>query len=206
MIYENLELAKRDLHWLLTSPSIISDITTTLTTNKINSIIEELTLFNDEALKNFYKNIFKTFEYESLYFSKDISKQFLPCLGFIPNIGMVLIYEYQNGIFKAQTLNGIEEFSQFPKNSFFANLKKNKQVEKNKSAYEMFKKVAFEQKRLLLYVAIATFSINTLALTTSLYTMQVYDRVVPTGAISTLIALTIGVFIAIFLEMLIKFS
>ena len=36
--------------------------------------------------------------------------------------------------------------------------------------------------------------------------MQVYDRVVPTGAISTLIALTIGVFIAIFLEMIIKFS
>ena len=63
MIYENLELAKRDLHWLLTSPSIISDITTTLTTNKINSIVEELTLFNDEALKRFYKNIFKTFEY-----------------------------------------------------------------------------------------------------------------------------------------------
>ncbi len=206
MIYENLELAKRDLHWLLTSPSIISDITTTLTTNKINSIVEELTLFNDEALKRFYKNIFKTFEYESLYFSKDISKQFLPCLGFIPNIGMALIYEYQNGIFKAQTINGIEEFSQFPKNSFFANLKKNKQVEKNKSAYEMFKKVAFEQKRLLLYVAIATFSINTLALTTSLYTMQVYDRVVPTGGISTLIALTIGVFIAILLEMIIKFS
>ena len=70
----------------------------------------------------------------------------------------------------------------------------------------MFKKVALEQKRLLVYAAAATFSINTLALGTSLYTMQVYDRVVPTGAISTLIALTIGVFIAIFLEMIIKFS
>ncbi len=70
----------------------------------------------------------------------------------------------------------------------------------------MFKKVALEQKRLLVYAAAATFSINTLALGTSLYTMQVYDRVVPTGAISTLVALTIGVFIAIFLEMMIKFS
>ena len=59
---------------------------------------------------------------------------------------------------------------------------------------------------MLVYAAAATFSINTLALGTSLYTMQVYDRVVPTGAISTLIALTIGVFIAIFLEMIIKFS
>ena len=34
MIYENLELAKRDLNWLLTSPSIISDVTTTLNKNK----------------------------------------------------------------------------------------------------------------------------------------------------------------------------
>ncbi len=81
----------------------------------------------------------------------------------------------------------------------------NRSKEKS-SAYEMFKKVALEQKRLLVYAAAATFSINTLALGTSLYTMQVYDRVVPTGAISTLVALTIGVFIAIFLEMMIKFS
>lgn len=42
--------------------------------------------------------------------------------------------------------------------------------------------------------------INVIALGTAMYTMQVYDRVVPTGALSTLQVLTLGVLIAIFFE------
>ena len=47
--------------------------------------------------------------------------------------------------------------------------------------------------------------INVVALATSLYSMQVYDRVVPTGAEQTLLALTLGVFIAIGFELIVKF-
>ena len=47
--------------------------------------------------------------------------------------------------------------------------------------------------------------INVVALATSLYSMQVYDRVVPTGAEQTLLALTLGVFIAISFELIVKF-
>lgn len=207
MIYEDLELAKDDLKWLLSSPTIISDATSLLISSKINKIVDDLKLFDGNSLRSFYKELFNNLEFNRLDFSKEISKQFLPTFAIIPDVGIALIYEYQkDGSFKAQTKAGIEVFNNFPKNTYFANLKKKKQETKKISAYHMFKKVALEQKRLLIYAAAATFSINTLALATSLYSMQVYDRVVPTGAISTLIALTIGVFIAILLEMIIKFS
>lgn len=207
MIYEDLSGAKDDLRWLLTSPTIISDATGLLISSKINMIVEDLKLFDNNSLKLFYKELFNNLEFDRLNFSKEISKQFLPTLAIIPNIGLALVYEHQkDGSFKAQTKSGIETFNNFPKNTYFANLKKTEHEGKKISAYNMFKKVAFEQKRLLIYAAAATFTINVLALATSLYSMQVYDRVVPTGAISTLIALTIGIFIAIFLEMIIKFS
>jgi ATP-binding cassette subfamily C protein LapB len=57
-------------------------------------------------------------------------------------------------------------------------------------------------KRLLADVASGTIAISVLALVTSFYSMQVYDRVVPTQASGTLLALTLGVVVSIVLEAL----
>jgi ATP-binding cassette, subfamily C, bacterial LapB len=51
---------------------------------------------------------------------------------------------------------------------------------------------------------IATAVINSLALAIPLYTMNIYDRVLPTGALTTLIALSIGVGLAGLLDFVMK--
>ena len=51
---------------------------------------------------------------------------------------------------------------------------------------------------------IATLVLNTLGLFTAFYTMQVYDRVIPTKGFSTLLVLTVGVAIAILFEYLLR--
>ena len=56
--------------------------------------------------------------------------------------------------------------------------------------------------RTLLDIVAATVTITLLALTTSFYSMQVYDRVVPTQSSSTLLVLTLGVVASILLEVL----
>lgn len=61
------------------------------------------------------------------------------------------------------------------------------------------------EKSRLKEVIVGGVLINNIALATSLYSMQVYDRVVPTGAKETLLALTLGVFIAIGFELVVKF-
>ena len=58
------------------------------------------------------------------------------------------------------------------------------------------------QKRGLFDIAAGTLAISLLAMGASFYSMQVYDRVVPTQASSTLLVLTIGVAMAILFETL----
>ncbi len=206
MIYNDLSLAKDDLKWILQSPTIISDETNLLNKKRVEQYINQFDSINNEYIKNFYSELFINLGFEKLVFKNEFDKESLPVIGFLENIGMVLIYEQlSDGSFKVQTKLGKEIFFNFPENSFFSVINK-KKIENKITAVEMFKNIAYEQKRLLIYAGIATFTINTLALGTSLYTMQVYDRVVPTGAMSTLVALSIGVFIAMFLELMIKFS
>ena len=53
-------------------------------------------------------------------------------------------------------------------------------------------------------IILATILINFLALVSSLYVMQVYDRVIPNQSYETLWALSIGVFIAVIFELITK--
>lgn len=67
-----------------------------------------------------------------------------------------------------------------------------------------FFKVIWRFKRYYYQVILATFLINTLALVSSLYVMNVYDRVIPNKSYETLWVLSIGVFLAITFEFISK--
>ncbi len=70
--------------------------------------------------------------------------------------------------------------------------------------YSLIKKQLFSHPSRLIEIMLATVTINVLALGTSLYSMQIYNRVIPTNAIQTLTVLTIGVLIAMVVEHLMK--
>lgn len=62
-----------------------------------------------------------------------------------------------------------------------------------------------QRKAIVLEALLATFLVNTLALAAAVYSMQVYDRVIPNQGFQTLWVLTIGVLTALFLEFLLKY-
>lgn len=68
----------------------------------------------------------------------------------------------------------------------------------------LFKSAFIEHKKIFIEGAIAGVVINLLALGTSLYSMQVYDRVIPTQGYATLVVLTAGVMIAMIFELALK--
>ncbi len=74
----------------------------------------------------------------------------------------------------------------------------------NSPVYKLIRGEVFSHKRLLVEAALGGVVVNMVALATSFYTMQVYDRVVPTGASQTLLVLTLGVCIAIVYEFFTK--
>jgi ATP-binding cassette subfamily C protein LapB len=68
----------------------------------------------------------------------------------------------------------------------------------------LIKEELLANKKMLLDPALGGIVINLIALATSFYSMQVYDRVVPTGASQTLLVLTLGVVFATLFELVAK--
>jgi ATP-binding cassette subfamily C protein LapB len=86
-----------------------------------------------------------------------------------------------------------------------ATLKLNKPFVASKSAlYQLIRGEIFSHKKLIGEAILGGLMINIIALATSLYSMQVYDRVVPTGASQTLWVLTLGVLGAVLFELIAK--
>jgi ATP-binding cassette subfamily C protein LapB len=77
-------------------------------------------------------------------------------------------------------------------------------VEVQSSARDLFLRAMRKRWSVFADAVLGTALVSMLGLVSSLYTMQVYDRVIPTGAHATLWVLTIGVGIAILLEFAMK--
>ena len=68
------------------------------------------------------------------------------------------------------------------------------------NSFDVFKTAVFRRKQTIVFAIIATFVVNLIALVTSLFSMQVYDRVVPRGAFSTLWVLSLGAIVALLFD------
>jgi ATP-binding cassette subfamily C protein LapB len=87
----------------------------------------------------------------------------------------------------------------------FAKLRLAKPFEaSNSPVFRLIRDEVFQHRGTLGELVLGGVLINVIALATSLYSMQVYDRVVPTGASQTLLALTLGMLGAVVFELVVK--
>lgn len=68
------------------------------------------------------------------------------------------------------------------------------------SAFDVFWRALLARKDVLVAATVATVVANVLTLATSLYSMQIYDRVIPRSGYATLWVLTVGVVVALLLD------
>ena len=206
MIYNNIEDVFKDFNYLVKNCTV-DYLSSKPEAGVIQKYSEFIKSFDDKFVCKFYQNLLKEFDLKVTNFKSEISKFKLPALVLIPNIGLRICIEITaEKLYKFEGADGIEYLEILPKGSKV--LEFNPIIDSNikLTASSMFKEVAYKQKKYIIYAIIASFSINIFALVTSLYSMQVYDRVIPTGGISTLISLSVGAFIAIFLEFILKIS
>ncbi len=103
--------------------------------------------------------------------------------------------QWQESTLDAATLSGCR----------IARLRLTRPYDASKSpVLKLVKEELFSNRKLLLDAAVGGIVINLVALATSFYSMQVYDRVVPTGASQTLLVLTLGVIAATLFELVAK--
>lgn len=207
MIYTHLDKAREDMQWLTGHCSLPHFASSRLSSYEVVTLEKRLVTIDDKSILAFFETLFETFNLKKPFWTKTLSHEALPILALIPGEGMRVIIEHEaDGSWKSDGVNGIRRERSFPAKTLFTSIKSQRSSLEKISATQMFMEVARAQKPILIHAAIASLSINILALGTSFYSMQVYDRVIPTQGISTLIALSIGVFIAILLEMILKLS
>jgi ATP-binding cassette subfamily C protein LapB len=207
MIYTHFDKAKQDIRWLIQECSLASFAASRLPSYEVVKLEKSLVALDDASIFTIYEILFSMFNLKKPFWTQTLSPEALPILALIPGEGMRVIIEHEaEGTWKSDGVNGIRRERNFPAKTQFTSIKSLRSSPEKISATQMFIEVAKRQKPILLHAAIASLSINILALGTSFYSMQVYDRVIPTQGISTLVALSIGVFIAIFLEMILKLS
>ena len=207
IIYKDREDAVQDLHWLVRECSVAPLASLRLSAYEAEVLEKELQSFDKESLELFYEDLFEHLGLQEAHWSEEINHRELPVFALVPEEGIRIVLEKEaDGSWKSDGRKGIKKERDFPEGTRFTPLKAARKTKLKRSAQEMFKAIALREKPTVVHAAIASLSINILALATSFFSMQVYDRVIPTQGIPTLIALGIGVFVAIFLELLLKLS
>lgn len=142
----------------------------------------------------------------------DIRPSHCPLIVFDNNgMAIPLVEIDQDGICHVARIGETTEMATLPRPTLEASLQpfallaqKKTVTDASTSRKDWFWKSLFTGKWLYVQVIIAAVLTNFLGLSTALFTMVVYDRVVPNDAIESLIALTIGILIALSFDFIIK--
>lgn len=131
----------------------------------------------------------------------------LPMLGCGKVTGLCLIHgrSPQSGLWIAETPKGRVEWATIPTDLVFCSVSLGWREKLETGALAVFVQVLLQHKKPLVYFGLASLLVNLLALLTSLYSMQIYDRVIPSKGIETLVVLTVGVSVSILFELVLKF-
>jgi ATP-binding cassette subfamily C protein LapB len=131
----------------------------------------------------------------------------LPMVGVSVDGGLMIVHgrsaELKSWIVESTT--GRQEVTEFPAGTLFCSVRLGlrEQIERGFLGV-MFHVLHLHRGPVLLFLS-ATAAINVLAIITSLYSMQVYDRVIPSRGVDTLIVLTVGVMLAAVFDLMLKF-
>ncbi len=132
----------------------------------------------------------------------------LPMVALLPGIGCRIVYaRTPEGHWLMESPSGSQQLYHLPDGGRYASIGvPNTPNDATSSAGQMFRHAFWARKQIFIQAAFASLLANMLALGASLYSMQVYDRVIPTQGVSTLVVLTTGVLIAAVLELVIKMA
>ncbi len=143
---------------------------------------------------------------------KKITKEHFPMIAFLKNGEAVVVKEIQNDNEismlrfddkKSPSVMSVEVFKEEFSGYVILSKELNEREKEQRSGHWFFS--AFRKSKWLYFqVMVAAMVSNFLSLSTSLFTMTVYDRIIPNGAFESLLALSIGVVIALGFDFLIK--
>jgi ATP-binding cassette, subfamily C, bacterial LapB len=136
----------------------------------------------------------------------------LPVLAFTAHSGWVaIVARSAQGSWQTQSTIGPSQLEtasngDLPHGTYCWHLILPSATRKPQRAWQMVRSAFFGHTSTLLEGALASVLINLVALATSLFSMQVYDRVIPSQGYQTLLVLSVGVMLSILFELVLKYT
>ncbi len=139
--------------------------------------------------------------------SDDAPASALPLLALVPELGACVIYaEAGPHHWLIDTDQGSQRLPRGLTGALYATAEPMSRDAASDTAEGLFRSVLREQRPAFTAAGLAALLANVVALAGSLYSMQVYDRVIPTQGLSTLTVLTTGALFACVFELVIKMA
>lgn len=166
----------------------------------------------DDDHEQLLKNLLLKMDFPAPKKFVKISKERLPLLFFKEGHWCILVGQdpQQGYIYQFVESNGSFSEAVLKDESFLESLWQvslsRKTFGTDSPSFALVASLAFEHKRPFLEIAIAGFAMMVLAISVSLFSMQVYDRVIPSGATETLTVLIVGVVIFLSFELMLRFA
>jgi ATP-binding cassette subfamily C protein LapB len=130
----------------------------------------------------------------------------LPLLTFHPMLGWAVAEQWESlESIRATSAEGAEHRTVDADTEFYElELPRMRDREDAPRAITVFTRALRRRKKVFLSAVVATVIVNVLTLATSLYSMQIYDRVIPTSGFATLWVLTVGVIFALVVDFVLR--
>jgi ATP-binding cassette subfamily C protein LapB len=129
-----------------------------------------------------------------------------PLLAFVSDYGWTIAESWANeSQIRLITTSGVVEVDWTDSITFWTvDFPKLAKIEGKERAIDIFWSAILKRKTIIVDATIATIVINLIALATSIYSMQVYDRVIPRAGYATLLVLTAGMVFALIVDAVIR--
>lgn len=151
--------------------------------------------------------VLKELKLQAVRPSKKLEAVELPVIFFIPDRQVGLVYERSSSQeWLYETSDGKNRVHEWPPGTLFYPVRPAETKQYSHTAKALFDRAFHEDRAWMIQAAIASIAASLLVLATSIYSMQVYDRVIGQGGVSTLIVLTVGVLMGIVIEFLLKLA
>jgi ATP-binding cassette subfamily C protein LapB len=175
--------------------------------NRLAAVQEQGT--TRDGLRGCVDYAFKSMGARSQAWSEGSAATRLPAAAIHPDIGAFILHQHTPaGGWLLEDASGNRHVTVLPEGALYSEIQASHGTGPNlqRTAGDLFRGALRENRRYFIHAAIASVVINLFGLLTSLYSMQVYDRVIPTQGLSTLYALTAGIAMGILLELVAKFA
>jgi ATP-binding cassette, subfamily C, bacterial LapB len=172
------------------------------------TVLQEMSVTRD-GLRDCVDHAFRAMGVRSQAWVEGSAAARLPAAAIHPDIGAFILHQHTPaGGWLLEDATGRRHVTVLPQGALYTEIHATQaeSLDFYRTAGELFRGALRDNRRYFFHAAIASVVINLFGLLTSLYSMQVYDRVIPTQGLSTLYALTAGIAVGILLELIAKFA